>query len=75
MCVAYKGEEVILQSQSVHRLQAEVSDAWEQTLQHGRAVLDAIEAHSAGVDLENSRKTSLSQTVGNLGSYHFYPLH
>ena len=50
VCV-HQGEEVILQAQSVHRLQAEVSDARQQTLQHGRAVLDAIEAHSAGVDL------------------------
>lgn len=47
----HQGEEVILQAEPVHRLQAEVSDARQQTLQHGRAVLDAIEAHSAGVDL------------------------
>lgn len=51
MCLSYEGEEVILQSQSVHGLKAEVSDAWEQALQHGRAVLDAIEADGAGVDL------------------------
>lgn len=51
VCVFYQGEEVVLQAESVHRLQAEVPDARQQTLQHGRAVLDAIEAHGAGVDL------------------------
>ena len=53
-CVVFlphQGEQVVLQAQSVHRLQAEVSDARQQTLQHGRTVLNAIEAHSAEVDL------------------------
>lgn len=57
LCVAaYEGEEVILQAQPVHGLQAEVSDARQQTLQHGRAVLDAVEAHRAGVDLSAEQK-------------------
>lgn len=51
VCEFHQGEEVVLQAESVHGLQAEVSDARQQTLQHGRAVLDAIEAHSAWVDL------------------------
>lgn len=49
--LSHQREEVVLEAEPVHRLQAEISDTRQQTLQHGRAVLDTIEAHSAGVDL------------------------
>lgn len=54
MCVSetYKGEEVVLQAEPVHRLQAKVSDSRQKALQHGGAVLDPIEAHSSRVDLQ-----------------------
>lgn len=59
--MSHQGEEVVLEAEPVHGLQAEVPDARQQTRQHGRAVLDAIEAHSAGVDLsaiQGSRDTT-----------------
>lgn len=49
--MSHQGEEVVLQAESVHGRQAEVPDPRQQALQHGRAVLDAVEAHGAGVDL------------------------
>lgn len=52
-CVAsHQGEEVILQTQTVHGQQWEVSDTRQQTLQHGGAVLDPVESHSSWINLQ-----------------------
>lgn len=51
-CVAsHQGEEVVLQTQAVHRQQCEVSDTRQQTFQHGCAVLYPVESHGTGINL------------------------
>lgn len=49
---SYQGEKVVLKAQAVHGEQGEVSDAWQQTLQHGRAVLDPVETHCTRIYLQ-----------------------
>lgn len=64
LCVwSYQREKVILQAQTIYREQRKISDSWQQTLQHGRAVLDPVEAYRAWIKLQQEKETFLTRLL------------
>lgn len=60
---SYQGEKVILEAQAIYREQGKISDSWQHTLQHGRAVLDPVEAYRTWIKLQQKERKCFTHVL------------